>query len=472
MFSARTTRRLHNAYRVATRFLWRPLFPKAKAKAEESELLAGKAKVRISWEALTKFMFPNVPEHYPIYRKLQLAKSHSKWGRYWDVLMIICSLYACALYVAEQYVSTYEAVQIYTFSEITVTQFFAVDFLYNMASAPHIMQYLVAPSTLVDLVTIVPVYITLALRGHQSNGKVVNLSVLRFIRILRLVRILRMFKMLNGLSGIKRQLITLTLTLTSLLFMAAGIMQFMENDVKQMLEYACNAIGEETNWLPSCDPTLTFDPWSETTSDGVSCDCVKYNCRSYYDSNDVEGQPGGVKCPSLTFLAAFYFILVTAATIGYGDITPTNEISKAVVIFIIATTMIVIPVQLNALTTLLSMTSIYRQPYDKQNDDHVIICGYVQDWRKLEEVLKELLHPDRSSSSSADDDLHIVVLSPVEPSEDLKSLFNMPQFEGRVSFLIGSALNMNDLQRARADVASAMFFLCNTGTLQAQNAKK
>lgn len=41
-------------------------------------------------------------------------------------------------------------------------------------------------------------------------------------------------------------------------------------------------------------------------------------------------------------------------------------------------------------------------------------------------------------------------------------LMNNGAFETRVSYLIGSALSMEDLKRARADVACAMFFLCNT----------
>lgn len=45
-----------------------------------------------------------------------------------------------------------------------------------------------------------------------------------------------MFKLLNGLTGVQRQLVQLSLTLSSLIFMAAGIVHMMENDLKQHLE--------------------------------------------------------------------------------------------------------------------------------------------------------------------------------------------------------------------------------------------
>jgi len=460
ILSPRTARWFRAVFRVGLKFLYSPIkVTPGRGDDEDLQVRSRSFELRSIPAKFSRFLFPNVPEHHPLHRKLHLAKSQSKWGRYWDVLMIFISLYACATYVAEQYNADYDAVQVYGISEIVVTQFFAVDFLYNLASSPVWSSFLVAPWTIVDMLTIVPVYISIGLSTQGDNRKVVNLSVLRFIRILRLVRILRMFKLLNGMSGVRRQLITLTLTLLSLLFMAAGIMQFMENDVRQLLDYQCLYIGPETDWLPSCDPNL---PPSQMDK----CDCALNNCESYYSYYDNFGAPSNVRCRRLTFLSSFYYILVTAATIGYGDIVPTSEVSRAVVIFIIFTTMTVIPVQVNSLTTLLSMTSQYRQPYVKQSEDHVVICGYVQDWRKLEDFLKEILHPDRSTSGGGgDDDLHVVILSPLEPSEDLKSLLILSHFDGRVTYLVGSALNMSDLQRVRADAAVAMFFMCNPGKL-------
>ena len=243
-------------------------------------------------------LFGNLPEHYPLHRKLALLKSQSMFGKFWDFWMVALSIYACALYVAQSYISTYSASRFYGLMERVITQFFAADFVFNLLCASNHSAYLTSPWTVVDLVTILPYYITLALSGTR-----VNLSIFRFVRILRLIRILRTFKLLGGLSGVKKQIITLSLTLTSLVFMAAGVIQIMENDVKQQLEYKCNHIGEFTDWQPSCSPYYL--------SDDSSCDCVLHNCGAYYNSGDVNGHPSGLRCIRLTFLDCFYYMIVT-----------------------------------------------------------------------------------------------------------------------------------------------------------------
>jgi potassium large conductance calcium-activated channel subfamily M alpha protein 1 len=247
--------------------------------------------------------------------------------------------------------------------ELIITQFFGADFIYSFFAAAGKLSFLINPWTIVDFLTIIPVYVALSLQGKKSF----NLSIFRFVRILRLVRILRVFKVLGGLSGVKRQVITLCLTLLSLVFMAAGIVQLMENDVKQLTSLECVYINSYTNWIPSCTPDA---PAAD------NCDCLENNCESYYDSYDEEGQPSGVRCLLLTYYDAFYFMIVTIATVGYGDILPRTIPSKAVVMVYILTALVLIPMQVNKLTTLLSLTSLYRNPYDPSlADNHVIICG-------------------------------------------------------------------------------------------------
>jgi potassium large conductance calcium-activated channel subfamily M alpha protein 1 len=278
-----------------------------------------------------------------------------------------------------------------------------------------------------------------------------NLSLLRFLRILRLIRILRTFKLLGGVSGIKRQLITLSLTLLSLTFMAGGVVQVMENDVKQ-LSYDCKYINEFTNYEPSCK---MFEPVDDAT-----CDCAKYSCQPGYSSSDHNGEPSYIRCNDLPYFNCFYFIVVTMATVGYGDIYPTSGPSKVVIILFIITSLIVIPMQVNKLTLLLSMSSAFRSTYTPQHhENHVIICGHVTDAAKLERLFKEFFHPGRHFASAPD--FHLVVLSPLEPPEEVRTLLVSPLFDSRVTYIIGSALSTEDLQRTRADIASAMFFVCN-----------
>lgn len=66
-----------------------------------------------SWAKFEGWLFPNMPEHYPLHKKLYQAKAGSMIGKMWDVLLIFMSILACAIYVSETYLATYEAVHIY-----------------------------------------------------------------------------------------------------------------------------------------------------------------------------------------------------------------------------------------------------------------------------------------------------------------------------------------------------------------------
>lgn len=470
----RAARRFDATGRAAMKLLFKPAF---KSKDQQKKLKLSKTGTRaaqkqtwvealtsLTWAKIEAFLFPNMPDHYPLSKKLALTKSQTIAGKLWDVLLIFMSILACATYVSETYQGSYFAVQIYGYIEMTVTQFFAADFLYNFCASSNYFRYLTDGWTLVDIITIVPVYITIGLQASTGGSAGVNLSIFRFVRILRLIRILRMFKLLNTLSGVERQLVTLSLTLISLIFMAAGVVHLMENDIKQALFYNCNYIGEATGWKPSCYSDRPF-----VADTDLDCECVSrsstidYSCQPSYQYGDKDGEPTGISCEVLTFLDALYFVVVTVATVGYGDISPTTQLSKAVMMGFIVTSFILIPVQVNALTELLAANSQYRQPFNQSSgESHVIICGYISDWRKLEKFFKEFFHPDRNYSAAPD--FHALIMSPVEPNDDLKALMYNSHFDGRISYLIGSSLSIEDLQKARADVASAMFFFCNAET--------
>jgi hypothetical protein len=55
-----------------------------------------------------------------------------------------------------------------------------------------------------------------------------------------------------------------------------------------------------------------------------------------------------------------------------------------------------------------------------------------------------------------------VILCPLEPNEDVRLLISSPILDSRVTYVIGSALSVEDLKKVRADISNGMFFLCNT----------
>ena len=87
--------------------------------------------------------------------------------------------------------------------------------------------------------------------------------------------------------------------------------------------------------------------------------------------------------------------------------------------------------------------------------------GHIADWRKLENFLREFFHPDRSRGGQEGIETRVVVMSPLEPSDDIKNLLFSNAFDGRVVYIIGSALSM-DVRFASVSVCMHVYvYVCN-----------
>lgn len=326
-------------------------------------------------------------------------------------------------------------------SELIITQFFELDFLLNWFISESNASFFLKLTTLIDILTILPVYLDPVVSLEVSPF----MSFLRVIRMLRLIRLYDSFRIVKEMNGINRQLTLIAFSLIMLTFVAAGVLQIVDNSV----EIKCIYINAYTQWEPSCDPV-----YSNYNDD--SCDCKTFNCNPSFIPNDNKNEPTRILCNSLTYYDAFYYTIVTVATVGYGDVNIRTSAGKGIVILLIFVALLIIPQQLNQLRTLLSLSSPYSQPYvPHNNEQHVIICGHTTDKKKLSRFLKEFFHPDRATA----DEFHAVILSPEEPAEEIRSLILAQALESKCTYVIGSALSSIDLGKVSIDSAVAIFFL-------------
>lgn len=249
---------------------------------------------------MSRILFPGLPEYYPFHKKLLISRTNSITGIVWDVIQILSTGTLCAVYVVSTYPLPAFMYQNIINIEIILTQLFMVDFLLNLYlyySLAHIINW----ETWIALISLLPVYLSFGIRIRSTS-----LDFLRCLRIMNLLRLLRSFKPLKGISGVRRQVMTLVLTLFSMIFLAAGVVQLMENNVNQY-DLQCQYINHRTDWQPSCSP---WEPLEE------NCDCSINSCRSMYKWGDAKYQPSGIYCSVLTYYDAFYFMVVTVATVG------------------------------------------------------------------------------------------------------------------------------------------------------------
>lgn len=404
----RVKKRLFFSFGEAVKLLRSPVMvaaKKQKGKSILNELFC------CSLSNINSCLFPHLPEHYPFKKKLLMARNTSLWGVMWDIFQITLSIAGCVVYVCETYRSSYYDVLFYWVAEFVMTLFFFFDFLLNGILASSFTKYLTTAPAWIDIFIIAPVVISFVV----GTGVYRHFAILRFLRLLRVARVFRIFKLVSNLSGIKRQLGRLVLILMCLVFLATGVVHLVENDVKQEMELDCKYISANTGYEPSCSPTVPASFLDD-------CDCETNFCDADYAYGDILHEPSNVRCHMMSFFTTFYFIIVTIATVGYGEVSPTTEISRLIVLLFILTSVVLIPMQVNQFIVLLQQDSAYRQAYvPHEDEDHVILCGYVNERPKMERFLKEFFHPDRAYLQDAD--YHAVILSPLDVGGLFDSIF-------------------------------------------------
>ena len=139
--------------------------------------------------------------------------------------------------------------------------------------------------------------------NYQYASEII-IQVIEISRILRSLRVIRVINKLfkigdSDVSSVNRQIFTIILTILTLVYVTSGVL-------------------------------LTFE--------------APY--RLYLISNDKrQGCSSGVN--EATFHEMIYFVVVTLATVGYGDVVPESEEGRVCVIILIIIVLVLIPKQTN-----------------------------------------------------------------------------------------------------------------------------
>lgn len=168
--------------------------------------------------------------------------------------------------------------------------------------------------------------------------------------------------------------------------------------------------------------------------------------------------------PDLEFGDALYYVVVTIATVGYGDIAPHTTGGKAVAVAVIFISFTIIPRELSRLNQLIAMQSQFRKTYVPAiGNPHILVVGHVTDPRCLLNFFREFYHPDRiftgDSGVRSPRQSPCVIMGPEEPAEEIISLLDHPVLQHRVTYIKGSVMSEEDLCRVGADAARACFIL-------------
>ncbi|KAL4473536.1 hypothetical protein ABPG74_022400 [Tetrahymena malaccensis] len=327
-------------------------------------------------------------------------------GKLIEYFTAFLSFFSVVYYILSTYITS--MVDYLDTLDYIVLIYYISEFGIRLWSAPHSINFLIKASSIVDMLCIWPIFFLHNYSQMSQLGK--------FIRISRNIRILKVSMFANKhykspdseFSSVSHQYFILFLTLTTIILLSSGILLIFEND----------------------------DRYSAYVSD------IAKGCTN----------PGK---SSATFDEMIYYVVVTLATVGYGDITLASDEGRACVIILIVISIVLIPKQTNELIVLMQMQSKYARNKYRSNPEipHILVCGHVE-LSALKFFCKELFHPDHGGQ-----DKHAIILQHNPPSQEIEQFLHNPQFELFLHYLQGNPMLDRDLRRTSVYSSKACVLL-------------
>ncbi|EGC30996.1 hypothetical protein DICPUDRAFT_40636, partial [Dictyostelium purpureum] len=165
---------------------------------------------------------------------------------------------------------------------------------------------------------------------------------------------------------------------------------------------------------------------------------------------NIEINPNG---NPLQFHETIYFLVITLATVGYGDIYPSTALGQITITLALTIGAgVLIPYHISKLMEKLQQDSPFLRNLSSSSiTGHVILCGDISISHLLD-FLAEFYHERYGKLKK-----ELVILSPKAPDDRIKSLLLHPFYKNRLIYLQGSPLFEQDLQRTKLSKAEAVF---------------
>ena len=238
-----------------------------------------------------------------------------------------------------------------------------------------------------DFLSLVPA-IELPLKGQETG----ELGFLRFFRAFRALRILRAHRILSFYApGSTRQLMAKGLQIVSLLFVVTGIVHAME-DIHSYLKIS--------------DEDATGHPHTHPFSQ-----------------------------PCLSFFESLYFVVITFTTVGFGDIYPSQWLSRVVISAFVPIAIVMIPTAGAEIADIIMSADPNARPYEPVGEwTHIVVCGNMEE-TQLTRLLQQWYHVDMGRLQKK----KVVVLSNSSPEDnDIDdTILQHPFYENRVIWVTG-----------------------------------
>ncbi|KAJ3182035.1 potassium channel, sub T, member 2 [Geranomyces variabilis] len=152
-----------------------------------------------------------------------------------------------------------------------------------------------------------------------------------------------------------------------------------------------------------------------------------------------------------------YFSLVTAATVGYGDISPNHWVSRLLVIVILLVILSIVPGLISDFLDTWNLNRESSKGFTAGTHEHVILIGNFTNPNRVQDLLNGFLDIRNTRTPNR----HVVIFGPGEAPLAVQNLLALPFYRTCTTYLQGDALDERNYGRMDSGTASAAFVLSN-----------
>ena len=365
------------------------------------------------------------------------------------IIQAVISLVAVIVYIISTYYpEKYEAnntrqrhiIENLQLAELIISVIIAVDYIICFILSKNKLKFILHPLNILDLINLVPAIL------HILNITKKNIGFIRIFRIIRIMRLFRLSKILNNNNNIKdkdnersesiRRLISSVLSILAIVLIGSGIIQFLTDTFPTYFSLRISGLDVDGCENGSDLTTSEITPYYEGVNISLACS---------------QGVAYVHKEANVTFDIALYYMVITMATVGYGDIYPQTSLMRLVVSVIVFCSIIAIS-QLE-ISDLLKLNSLYSTEFKhSRGNKHIILSGFFSK-NSLNKFLTEFYHEDHKEKTKH---LKIVIIQNELPSKDIQSILLNPKYEENLHYLKGDIFSEKTLSNAKVSNADAV----------------
>lgn len=350
-----------------------------------------------------------------------------------DFIQTVLSLSSVIIYILQTYNYRYDdsdelaleasfGSSLFTMDAV-VTGLGTMDYVISIYEAKHKWKHVRSITAIIDLVTMIPFYISINWNDFQSGLNF--LHILQIFKILRVLRLWRLFKepsweqneidykssFINARYFLMRQAIIFCCSIVAVVFICSGI--FKEFDF--IIGHSYYKITE-----------------SIVTS-------------SYVDIESITSA-------TFTIFDGFYIMSQTLFTAGIGDVIPSNAASRILLVVAVMILIVVIYDQVGKLRELFSKVSPHDFEYSEKG--HVIVMGEFNEYS-----VYKFLYEAYSSMELHSELKKTLIVSSKEPSEMMMSILQSDLFGNNVKYIVTSLWRESLMSNCNLTSAKAIFML-------------